>query len=295
MHASARVAIGLRLRVMRSSLSLVGVLGCLGCAAAPPPVEPGGDLARAAPPLAAPGDRDGDGVEDEVDACRDAPEDCDGFEDTDGCPDPDNDADRIVDLCDLCPNEPETYQGTYDLDGCPDMDHDHGCGPPGPPQPITLEVQFRPGEVRLTDPVVSRELSRWTEWSGPSARFGVCVRRLRSERRGLAQARAREIVAFLAAAGLEESQLEWHGDGVVTCGLGEDGPAGQVVSVVSADTVLARWGGDAYQLFPQPPCVMDPPPPLPFPECGEPGGSPPAPPAAPCQSRSSTVEPLPQP
>ncbi|HEY2370375.1 MAG TPA: hypothetical protein VGH87_28460, partial [Polyangiaceae bacterium] len=36
------------------------------------------------------GDRDGDGVVDDLDKCPDEPEDHDGFQDDDGCPDPDN-------------------------------------------------------------------------------------------------------------------------------------------------------------------------------------------------------------
>jgi hypothetical protein len=43
-----------------------------------------------APPVDRPGaDRDGDGVEDILDACPDEPEDIDGDRDDDGCPDPD--------------------------------------------------------------------------------------------------------------------------------------------------------------------------------------------------------------
>src|SRR4029079_5136197 len=45
----------------------------------------------------------------------------DGFEDQDGCPDPDNDHDRIPDKVDKCPNEPETYNGVDDGDGGPDQ------------------------------------------------------------------------------------------------------------------------------------------------------------------------------
>ncbi|MEN9579942.1 MAG: hypothetical protein RJA70_2951, partial [Pseudomonadota bacterium] len=48
------------------------------------------------------------------------PEDKDGFEDEDGCPDPDNDKDRILDVKDKCPNDPEVYNGFEDEDGCPD-------------------------------------------------------------------------------------------------------------------------------------------------------------------------------
>jgi outer membrane protein OmpA-like peptidoglycan-associated protein len=61
------------------------------------------------------GDRDGDGLKDDVDKCPDDPEDFDDFEDEDGCPEPDNDKDGIPDRSDKCPNEPAP--GTKD--GCP--------------------------------------------------------------------------------------------------------------------------------------------------------------------------------
>jgi outer membrane protein OmpA-like peptidoglycan-associated protein len=70
------------------------------------------------------GDRDGDGIPDDVDKCPDQPEDKDNFEDEDGCPDPDNDKDGIPDVSDLCPNEPEDKDGFEDQDGCPDPDND---------------------------------------------------------------------------------------------------------------------------------------------------------------------------
>ncbi len=66
------------------------------------------------------GDRDADGIKDDVDKCPDDPEDHDDFEDEDGCPDPDNDRDGILDKDDKCPNEPETKNGFEDQDGCPD-------------------------------------------------------------------------------------------------------------------------------------------------------------------------------
>jgi OmpA-OmpF porin, OOP family len=72
-------------------------------------------LAQTPPP-----DRDGDGIPDEQDACPDRPEDVDGFEDADGCPDIDNDMDRVLDIADKCPDVPETYNGYEDEDGCPD-------------------------------------------------------------------------------------------------------------------------------------------------------------------------------
>jgi len=66
------------------------------------------------------GDRDGDGIKDDVDKCPDDPEDFDDFEDEDGCPEDDNDKDGIPDKDDKCPNEPETKNGFQDEDGCPD-------------------------------------------------------------------------------------------------------------------------------------------------------------------------------
>jgi outer membrane protein OmpA-like peptidoglycan-associated protein len=65
-------------------------------------------------------DSDGDGIPDNKDQCPADPEDRDGFQDEDGCPDPDNDKDGILDAKDQCPNEPETYNGLNDDDGCPD-------------------------------------------------------------------------------------------------------------------------------------------------------------------------------
>ena len=60
-------------------------------------------------------DSDHDGVMDKDDQCRDDPEDEDGFQDEDGCPDPDNDQDGIPDTRDECPDVP----GDNAHDGCP--------------------------------------------------------------------------------------------------------------------------------------------------------------------------------
>ncbi len=68
------------------------------------------------------GDRDGDGIMDDQDACPDDPEDKDGFEDSDGCPEPDNDEDGILDVDDRCPNVAEDKDGDEDRDGCPEGD-----------------------------------------------------------------------------------------------------------------------------------------------------------------------------
>ncbi len=62
-------------------------------------------------------DRDGDGIPDALDRCVDAPEDFDGFQDSDGCPDPDNDADGVLDSVDNCPNNFNPDQDDVDEDG----------------------------------------------------------------------------------------------------------------------------------------------------------------------------------
>ncbi len=110
----------------------------------------GGEVVRAAGPSFGCPDRDKDGVADNVDKCPAEPEDTDGFEDEDGCLDPDNDGDGVndpedecvdqpgsrarngcpepdrdgdgvPDAQDRCPERPETFNGYADNDGCPDQ------------------------------------------------------------------------------------------------------------------------------------------------------------------------------
>ena len=86
-----------------------------------------------------PVDRDNDGILDNRDRCPDTPEDFDGFEDEDGCPEFDNDGDGIPDSLDKCPNEAETKNDWEDEDGCPDM----------PPRLILQNVQFASGKADI--------------------------------------------------------------------------------------------------------------------------------------------------
>lgn len=87
-----------------------------GCPEQPEDVD-GKDDADGCPDL----DNDGDGLPDKDDMCPDLAEDVDSFEDGDGCPDLDNDQDGIPDDRDKCPNEPEDFDGENDEDGCPDL------------------------------------------------------------------------------------------------------------------------------------------------------------------------------
>ena len=70
------------------------------------------------------GDCDEDGIFGSKDKCPKVKEDFDGFEDDDGCPEPDNDLDGILDGDDDCPNDAEDFDGFEDEDGCPDVDRD---------------------------------------------------------------------------------------------------------------------------------------------------------------------------
>jgi outer membrane protein OmpA-like peptidoglycan-associated protein len=67
-------------------------------------------------------DTDGDGIPDRIDKCPTEPEDFDGDEDEDGCPEPDKDADGdgIPDKADGCKDQP----GPKEYEGCPDRDGD---------------------------------------------------------------------------------------------------------------------------------------------------------------------------
>jgi len=60
-------------------------------------------------------DADKDGVPDRRDACPN-----EWGDSVDGCPVPDKDGDGILDLDDKCVEEPENYNGIDDEDGCPD-------------------------------------------------------------------------------------------------------------------------------------------------------------------------------
>jgi OmpA-OmpF porin, OOP family len=87
------------------------------------PLEPGDPKNEGCPVV----DRDQDGIADDVDRCPDIPEDLDGNEDTDGCPEEeskDSDGDGILDATDKCPLEPEDRDQYQDEDGCPEPDND---------------------------------------------------------------------------------------------------------------------------------------------------------------------------
>jgi len=94
-----------------ADLEFLGAVGFRFGGSSPPPPPPVLPLVK---------DTDRDDIPDNVDKCPNDPEDKDGFQDADGCPDPDNDADGVPDAQDKCPTEKETINGYLDNDGCPD-------------------------------------------------------------------------------------------------------------------------------------------------------------------------------
>ncbi|HTB72393.1 MAG TPA: thrombospondin type 3 repeat-containing protein [Polyangiaceae bacterium] len=72
-------------------------------------------------------DRDGDGVADDSDQCPDLPEDRDGIQDADGCPEDDADSDGVLDPDDACPLVAGGASTDPKKNGCPE------AGPAQPP------------------------------------------------------------------------------------------------------------------------------------------------------------------
>ncbi|HEY2511112.1 MAG TPA: thrombospondin type 3 repeat-containing protein, partial [Polyangiaceae bacterium] len=76
-------------------------------------------------------DIDNDGVPDDLDQCPELPEDRDGFEDSDGCPEIDNDDDGVLDKDDACPTVAGSPSSDPKQNGCPQPDRDGDGVPDG--------------------------------------------------------------------------------------------------------------------------------------------------------------------
>jgi OOP family OmpA-OmpF porin len=165
-------------------------------------------------------DSDGDGVPDAQDRCPLEPEDHDGFQDEDGCPDPDNDNDGILDTQDRCPNAAEVRNGFEDEDGCPDV----APTPPPPPsssepawRPLEPTVTFQNGSARITSSQRATLDALCAQFRGSSQRVRVAGH---ADERGtpefnqdLSARRAGAVTAYLVGCGVAAERVESAGYG----------------------------------------------------------------------------------
>jgi outer membrane protein OmpA-like peptidoglycan-associated protein len=201
------------------------------------PTQPGPRETRGCPQSK---DSDGDGTPDDIDRCPLDPEDQDGFQDEDGCPDPDNDGDGIVDKIDACPNTP----GPIENRGCPILDRDKdgfaddvdrcpdepGVAPDGCPRKYTLV------EVKKDRIVIKQQVrfatAKWKVLPDSYALLDQVVQVLKDQpamrvsveghtdsvggeamNMKLSQARAEAVRDYLVRKGVAEDRLEAVGYG----------------------------------------------------------------------------------
>jgi OmpA-OmpF porin, OOP family len=192
-------------------------------------------------------DRDGDGIPDRADRCPDEPEDFDGFQDDDGCPDLDNDNDGVPDAQDRCPNTPGPASNAgcpllvaildSDGDGVPDA-LDRCPNTPGPAEnfgcpmeykrvvvkedriEIKQQIRFKTGSARIT----GNESFEVLKEVAQALRDNVRIRKLRIEGHtdsvgadaaniDLSQTRANAVMVELVKNGVEPSRMEAVGYG----------------------------------------------------------------------------------
>ncbi|MCB9748388.1 MAG: OmpA family protein [Myxococcales bacterium] len=171
------------------------------------------DVPGVAPDGCPPKDSDGDGFLDSQDACPNEP----GVP-PDGCPIRDSDKDGILDPDDQCVYEPENYNGFEDEDGCPDEMPETALEFNGVIQGIFFD--FNKATIKAKSmPVLDRAVSVLSEF--PSLRVEISGH---TDNKGsaeynqkLSQERAESVKTYLVSKGVPD-------DRVITRGAGEDEP-----------------------------------------------------------------------
>jgi outer membrane protein OmpA-like peptidoglycan-associated protein len=202
------------------------------------------DPARAGCPI---GDRDGDGVLDDTDVCADVPAGAEPDPHRAGCPDGDDDRDAVTNARDVCPTQPRGLHPDPARVGCPLPDRDGDSVPdatdhcpdrPGAPStdpnrngcPSTVSIEG--GFVRIQQMIqFQTDRDRLLPQSIRTLRNVADVLRATPEIRrvvieghtddtgnaehnqDLSERRARAVLAWLTAHGVEASRLETRGFG----------------------------------------------------------------------------------
>jgi len=134
-----------------------------------------------------------------------------GFEDGDGCPEPDRDGDGLPDKKDKCPGEAEIVNFHEDDDGCPDMR----------PEPIRngilARVTFKIASDVLDSaslPVLEDFAARMRAYPGSEIEIHAHVdNQAGRNARSLTQMRALAVAAFLASKGVDARRMKPLGYG----------------------------------------------------------------------------------
>jgi outer membrane protein OmpA-like peptidoglycan-associated protein len=191
-------------------------------------------------------DRDHDGILDDDDQCPDQPEDRDGHQDEDGCPDPDNDGDGILDADDRCPMDagPKENEGcpikaetegdrdgdgvSDEFDNCPDEPgsaENQGCKIPQlvviTPTSLRLldKIYFETGRhelLTISSPLlgnIAQVLLSHPEIEKLEIHGHTDDRGPRAFNQTLSDRRARAVLEALVASGVEENRLSSFGHG----------------------------------------------------------------------------------
>jgi outer membrane protein OmpA-like peptidoglycan-associated protein len=163
----------------------------------------------------APKDRDGDGIPDQYDRCPDQPEDKDGIQDDDGCPEVDADNDGVPDTEDACPLKPGKPNKDPKLNGCPLIDINVEEGVWKPLQQVhfkTGSAEILPDSFPLLQEVVDL-LKSHVEVKRMAVEGHTDDRGGMDLNMKLSQARASSVVAWLVQHGIAQTRLEAHGYG----------------------------------------------------------------------------------
>ncbi|MCA9690505.1 MAG: OmpA family protein, partial [Myxococcales bacterium] len=155
-------------------------------------------------------DRDGDGFLDSDDACPDTP----GVE-PDGCPIPDTDGDGFLDPDDKCVTEPENFNGFEDDDGCPDEI-------PVKVQEFTGAIKgiyfdFNKATIKPTSkPVLDRAVGVLSEFDSIRIEISGHTDNIGSAdyNKNLSQQRADAVKKYLTDSGIAESRITTRGAGM---------------------------------------------------------------------------------